>query len=105
MCESALSRSMHVYLLVKPDYSEAFCYTSVKQAKQKEKELDYEPLVWEWMDCWGTPLYYAPNSDEDSKRDKSDTPLNMLRLAYESGNWFGRAKYPFNAAQEGGHDE
>jgi hypothetical protein len=97
MSMTSMSKAMHVYLLVKPDHSEAFCYTSLSKAKQKERELTYQPIVWEWMECWCRPLLYVNDSDSSGERaffDDSQLPLNMLKLAYDSGNWFGRAKYP-----------
>jgi hypothetical protein len=83
---------MHVYLLAKTDHTEAFCYTSVSKAKQKEKELSYKPVVWEWMECWCRPLIY--DNSNNGEFDDSQLPIDMLKLAHDSGNWFGRAKYP-----------
>lgn len=93
----SMSKAMHVYLLAKPDHTEAFCYTSVSKAKEKEKELTYAPIVWEWMECWCRPLLYSSDSDSSGERanfDDSKLPSDMLKLAFETGNWFGRAKYP-----------
>ena len=70
------------------------------EAKSKEKELTYTPIVWEWMECWCRPLVYPADVDSSGEKaqfDDSQLPLDMLKLANDSGHWFGRAKYPKEA--------
>lgn len=84
---------LHVYLIVSDDCSQAFTYTNLQAAKSKEKEL-INCHVWEWLDIWCDPLDY---DQEDNSPDiidhKTSKPWELLKLSYEQGHWFARAKY------------
>lgn len=45
-----VDRKVHLYLLSDPEGKEAFAFTSLKAARDKEATLAYKPLVWEFMD-------------------------------------------------------
>lgn len=83
---------MHVYLIITRDYKNAFVFTNIQKAKDKEKEID--GIAYEWMELWCRPLKYdSRNQKDEIEFDDSALPWEMLKLAYQQGNWNARAKY------------
>ena len=75
-------RKVHLYLLADREGKEAFAFTSLKAARDKEATLAYKPRVWEFMDGYLSPLNY-----QTEKFDFSTLPYELLLLARRLGNW------------------
>jgi hypothetical protein len=80
---------MHIYLLVTEDDKEAYVYSNLKNAKDKDKEL-INNRVYEWVSLWCRPLDYQ---SDDTFTDLSSVWL-QLEKSYNQGNWNTKAKYP-----------
>ena len=81
---------MHVYLVVSQDYTQAFVYTNLIKAKEKQSEID--GIAFEWMMLWCRP-YNVNLSEEDYVFDDTSRSWEMLKLAHEQNHWYARAKY------------
>lgn len=81
---------MHVYLVISQDFTQAFVYSNLIKAKEKQLEID--GIAFEWMMLWCRP--YNVNLSEDRYVfDDTSRPWEMLKLAHEQNNWNTRAKY------------
>ena len=80
-----VDRKVHLYLLADSEGKEAFAFTSLKAARDKEAALAYKPLVWEFMDG-----YLSPFNHSKEKFDFSTRPYELLLLARRLGNWYCR---------------
>lgn len=83
---------MHVYLIVSEDKLQAFVFSNVDKAKEKEKEIG-NAYVFEWLDLWCIPLEFGVNQIEEGKFNDTRFPWKMLVKAYEDEHWYARAKY------------
>lgn len=81
---------MHAYLVVSKDL-QAFLFTNLIKAKDKEEELG-ECFVYTWINLWGKPMNFTKNSDSYCRIDNSKFPWEMLIKAYEQGNWNAKCK-------------
>ena len=86
---------MHIYLIVTKDCKQAYVYSNLSKAYNKEKELGESNInVYEWVQLWCDPIDYSTyNGDVCHVDHVSSLPWKMLKLAHEQDHWFTRAIY------------